>query len=131
MIRYRYTNLDPEPVNVTRIGTDGFWHHRSWHWGDVWRRMPCRDTTNYHPMGSSRKERRERRKWWGPSTRRQNRAIRSTIRAGRLCHDGHYHWFNEDKHRGWESLRGAKLRFNLDAYKRMHSMYRRTWKKRK
>lgn len=140
---YRYTNEDPEPQGVTRVGTDG-WRHfgqfhdgtKRWDWGDRWRRVSCRGTGKQRGvvMSSSvpyRREVREHYRWgWGPLSGRRKRAMRLHFRPGRLCHmiDGqmsHYHWYNDDKVRNWESLRGATLRFNLDAYRRLHTEYRR------
>jgi hypothetical protein len=160
MIKYRYTNLDPEPpAHVTRIAT-GEWRRggrwspdfkasgpQIWYWSDRWRRVPCAGMGHGTVMtnGDRRKDEREYvRGGWGPMPRRTRRSYHRGLRVHRLCHpneagkypdhpnwDGHYHWWNDDKMRNWSSLRGAIKRFDLDAYRRLHTTYRRGWKKRK
>ena len=154
-IKYRYHITDPEPPPpITRIGTNEWRHYsqsrggrKHWDWGDRWERVPCAGMGHGTVMtnGDKRKEERESVRWgWGALSRRRRRSYHRGHRVGKLCHpvplgsepdypnwDGHYHWWNGDKMRHWGSLRGAELRFDLDAYRRMHTMYTRRRKKRK
>ena len=155
MIKYRYHITDPEPPPpITRIGTNEWRHYsqsrggrKHWDWGDRWERVPCagRGQGTVMTNGDKHKEERESVRWgWGALSRRRRRSYHRGHRVGKLCHpvplgsepdypnrDGHYHWWNGDKMRHWGSLRGAELRFDLDAYRRMHTMYTRRRKKRK
>jgi len=154
-IKYRYHITDPEPPpSITRIGTNEWRHYsqsrggrKHWDWGDRWERVPCAGMGHGTVMtnGDKRKEERESVRWgWGALSRRRRRSYHRGHRVGKLCHpvplgsesdypnwDGHYHWWNGDKMRHWGSLRGAELRFDLDAYRRMHTMYTRRRKKKR
>lgn len=137
MIRYRYNmSTDPEPRDVTRVrtkhegytyeGVDGDIHTVNPYLGDVWMKRSCRTRTgnavyvNWPRRDHGRAHRSVSKKVW----RWERKMIRSQICDN--VTDGHYHWYNGDRWRAWGSFRGHTGEvIDLDAFKRLRSMYRR------
>jgi hypothetical protein len=127
MIKYRYNmSIDPEPMHTQRVqvwvaARENEWNEHAY-LGDIWFRVNCNMRVSGVVYGRWPKIRIGRSHRSVPKS--QWRWERSIHRA--LCGEtDHSHWYNGDRYRPWGNFRGHTTTvIDLDAFKRMRSMYR-------
>jgi hypothetical protein len=128
MIKYRYNmSTDPEPAGVNRVQVYVGPRESGWnkygYLGDTWHRGPC--TTRVGHQVYVNWPRPDHGRAHRSVTKTQWRRTRKIIRRS-ICDQNHYHWFNGDRWRAWGDFRGhAGAVIDLDAFKRLRTMYRR------